>query len=145
MFLFKKSKNVQKTADKNTVKDKTATLDELSMFYEVSVQAFFSANYAEEFFNFYEIKNRNLKLIPSEFKFYESMRELCGYDRWKPVAEKTESLFGQPKRITVFEDTTSLFDELEGPDGLAPLFFVFDLMFYEYEGFTLCFISGTNN
>ena len=73
------------------------------------------------------------------------LREVNGYDVWKPVAELTESLFGQPRRVMVFEDDSALKDELEGPDGLGPFFFIFDLMLFEYGGHTLCFISVAND
>lgn len=45
----------------------------------------------------------------------------------------------------LFDDVSGIIDELEGPDGLAPFFFFFDLMFCEYDDFTLCFMSGSNN
>ena len=47
--------------------------------------------------------------------------------------------------MTVFDNNVKLREELEGPDGLSPFFFVFDLMFCEYGEYTLCFISGSNN
>ena len=128
-----------------TITDKVGILDELAMAFEVSVIAFPAEDYMREFCDFYEIKNRDLKLIPSPNPFREALRELAGDDVWRPIAEQAESLFGAPKCVKVFEDDKALRDELEGPDGLAPFFFVFDLMFCEYEGFTLCYISGTNN
>ena len=45
----------------------------------------------------------------------------------------------------VFDDLSRIIDELEGPDGLTPFFFVFDVVFAEYEDFILCFINGSNN
>ena len=128
------------------VKAKTKLLNDFSMAYETAVRSLPSDHYLEAFCEFFEIKNRDLKLIPSSYGgFYETLREVAGYDVWQPIAEKTESLFGLPKRVTVFENCSDLLSELEGPDGLAPFFFVFDLMFCEYENFVLCFISGTNN
>ena len=112
----------------------------------MAVRSLPADHYLEVFCEFFEIKNRNLTLIPSSYGgFHETLREVAGYDVWQPIAEKTESLFGLPKRVTLFEDDAELLSELEGPDGLAPFFFVFDLMFCEYEDFVLCFISGTNN
>lgn len=124
---------------------KVHTLDELTMKLEVAVQAFSAENYLREFYDFYEINHKNAKLVPSALSFHEALRELCGDDAWHQIAEETERLFGTPERVTVFDDDRTLRDELEDPDGLAPFFFVFDLLFCEYEGFTLCFISGTNN
>ena len=120
-------------------------LDEVVMDSEVSVHALFEEDYLKEFYDFYEIQNRDQKLIPSPYSFHESLKELCGDSVWRMVAEMTEKLFGVPKGITEFENIRPVIDEMEGEDGLAPFFFVFDMMFYEYGGFTLCFITGTNN
>lgn len=124
---------------------KVAMLDMLAMEYETSVELFAGENYLEDFYDFYEIRKSFPKLISSPDSFHETMRKLCGDDVWQPIAEKTESLFGTPGRVTVFEDDTALRREMEGTDGLAPFFFVFGLFFCEFDGFTLCFISGSNN
>ena len=121
------------------------TLDDLAMKYETAVQAFKSVDYLKEFYDFYEIQNRDHKLVPSPYPFSEALKELSGDDVWEKIAAKTVCLFGEPKRITVFDDYKEVIDELEGENGLAPFFFVLDLMFCEYDGFTLLFISGTNN
>ena len=129
----------------DTVLNKVEGLNELAMAYEVSVQAFSADDYLNGFYDFYEIKDRDHKLIRSPYPFGESLKELSGDDVWQPIADMTLRLFGEPQDIKIFENFEKLTDELEGPDGLAPFFFVFDLMFCEYGGFTLCFISGTNN
>ncbi len=120
-------------------------LNELAMGYETAVIPFSAHGYPEEFYEFYQIKDRTPVLIPSEYSFHETLRDVCGDDVWEPVARKTESVFGSPNRVTVFNEIKTLKDELEGPSGYAPFFFVFDLMFCEYDDFTLCFMSGTNN
>ena len=124
---------------------KAEELYELAMVYEVSVLALRADDYLNGFYDFYEIKDRDHKLIRSPYPFNEALRELSGDDVWQPIADMTLRLFGEPLDVKVFDDFTALTDELEGPDGLAPFFFVFDLMFCEYDSFTLCFISGTNN
>ena len=124
---------------------KVQMLDELAMEYETSVEVFAAENYLEDFYDFYEIRKSFPKLIPSPDSFHETLRQLSGDDVWQPIADRTESLFGVPRRVTIFEDDTALRREIEGPDGLAPFFFVFGLIFCEYDGFTLCFISGSNN
>lgn len=125
--------------------EKCSRLDKLSMYYETSVQLLPGSGYLEAFWDFYEIKNRAQRLIPAEGSFREALRELCGDDVYEPIAELTEALFGTPAQVLVFGEDAALRDELEGPEGLGPFFFVFDLMFCEYGAFTLCFISGTNN
>ena len=120
-------------------------LNELSMVYETSVCMFSAKDYLQEFLDLYEIKNRDLKLIESPESFRGTLCEVSGSDVWQPIAEKTVELFGEPKRVMIFEDDTSLRGELEGPYGLGPFFFIFDIMFCEYEYYTLCFISGSNN
>ena len=132
-------------SSKDHVFEKVDKIYDLAMEYEVAVIPFFEEDYLEEFLDFYEIKTRDLKLIPEEGSFDEALRDVCGEYRWEVIAEKAKRLFGLPDRIMAFEDMTDLKEELEGPDGLAPFFFVFDLMFCEYEGFTLCYMSGTNN
>lgn len=82
-----------------SVQDKTKMLDKLAMEYETSVQAFGAEDYLREFYDFYEIKNRDHKLIPSPDTFYETLKEVSGDDVWEPIAKKTESLFGVPARI----------------------------------------------
>ena len=124
---------------------KAQLLNNLAMVYETAVILLPAEGYLEEFLEVFEIKNRDLKLIPAPDGFAESLREVSGDDVWRPIAEKTERLFGLPKRVTVFEDSRTLREELEGTDGLGPFFFIFDLMFCEYEDFCLCFISGSNN
>lgn len=127
------------------IAEKTAWLDKLSMCYETAVQLLPGSGYLEAFWDFYEIKNRTQRPIPAEGDFRETLRELCGDDVFTPIADLTEALFGAPERVLVFEDDAALRDELEGPEGLGPLFFIFGLMFCEYGDYTLCFISGTNN
>jgi len=127
------------------MRNQIKALNELTMEYEVSVQALSSEDYLTEFFDFYEVKNRGSRLIPSPDSFHDTLREVCGDDAWRCIAERSEYLFGEPKRVTVFDDAKAVIDCLEGEDGLAPFFFVFNVMFCEYESFTLCFISGTNN
>ena len=124
---------------------KLKLLDDLAMRYEVAVKHLYEEDYLKEFYDFYEIKNRKAKLVPAEEGFEETLKNVSGEYRWEAIAEKTKSLFGLPLRVTVFDDDTKLKEELEGPDGLAPFFFVFDLMFCEYGEYTLCFISGSNN
>ena len=131
-------------ADKDW-KAKLKLLNELAMRYEVAIKPLYEKDYLKEFYDFYEIKNRRAKLIPAEEGFEETLKNVSGEYRWEAIAEKAKSMFGLPLRVIVFDDDTKLREELEGPDGLAPFFFVFDLMFCEYGEYTLCFISGSNN
>ena len=132
--------------NENTVQGKKAILDDFAMVYETAVVYLEAEAYLEEFCNCYFIKNRDLKLIPSCKDFYESIKELSGDDCGELIAKKAESLFGLPKRIMMLEDETAFIEELEAcSDGWGPFYIVFDLLFCEYENFTLCFISGTNN
>lgn len=131
--------------DKDIIFDKVDVLDDLAMEYEVAVIPFFENDYLSEFFDFYKIKDRGMKLIPSETGFDESLKDLNGEYRWEAISEKTKSLFGLPARVMVFDDNAVLNEKLGGRSGLSPFFFVFDLMFCEYKGYTLCFISGSNN
>ena len=124
---------------------KLKLLDDLAMRYEVAVKPLYEEDYLKEFYDFYEIKNRRAKLVPAEEGFEETLKNVSGEDSCEAVAEKTKSLFGLPVRVTVFDNNVKLREELEGPDGLSPFFFVFDLMFCEYGEYTLCFISGSNN
>ena len=120
-------------------------LDDLAMEHEVAVIPFFETDYLQEFYDFYEIKQRGAKLAPCQAGFEEALRDVSGEHRWEAIAQKAKELFGLPNRGMVLDDAKSLKGELEGPEGLAPFFFVFDMMFCEYEDFTLCFMSGTNN
>ena len=120
-------------------------LDDFAMGYETAVTPMFSDDYLQEFYHFYRVRNRKSKLVPSEDGFHETLKDVSGDDCWRPIAEKTELLFGLPARVTVFEDDEELREEMGGRRGYAPFFFVFGIMFCEYEKFTLCFISGTNN
>ena len=132
------------TVDKSILEN----VDQLNRFaarYGAAVIAFPAEDWPEAFCDFYEIKNRNLKPVPSPDGFCGTLREVCGYDVWQPIAGRTESLFGLPRRVAVFEDAAALKDEMEGPDGLGPFFFIFDMMFCEYDTFTLCFISGSDD
>lgn len=124
---------------------KLKLLDDLAMSYEVTVKPLYEEDYLKEFYDFYEIKNRRAKLVPAEEGFEKTLKNVSGEDSCEAVAEKTKSLFGLPVRVTVFDNNVKLREELEGPDGLSPFFFVFDLMFCEYGEYTLCFISGSNN
>ncbi len=128
-----------------SLREKVDRLDDLAMYYETAVQLFPGTGWLENFFDFYEIKHRDLKLIHAEGSFRENLRELSGDDVFTPIADLTEELFGTPERVLLFEDSAALCDELDGPDGLGPLFFIFGVMFCEYGDFTLCFMSGTNN
>ena len=130
---------------KDELFEKVDMIYDLAMGYEVAVIPLFEEDYLEEFLNFYEIRNRNVKLIPKEDSIEEALRNVSGEYRWEAIAEKAKSLFGLPNRILAFEDDAELREELEGPDGLAPFFFVFGMMFCEYEGYTLCYMSGSNN
>ena len=125
--------------------EKAAQLDQLTMRYETAVIRLPAQGYLEAFREHYEIRHVNAALIPSPDSFRETLKEVSGDDVWQPIAAETEKLFGVPKRVMILEDGRPVTDALEGPDGLGPFFFIFDLMFCEYDGFTLCFISGSNN
>lgn len=127
------------------VLEKIWQLGELTMENEVAVIPFSSGDYLNEFYRFYNIINRDQKLVPASDSFYEELKEIETYDTWREIIAQIKSNFGVPSGIKVFENLPALIKELEGPFGFAPFFFVDDLFFCEYEGFTLCFISGTNN
>ena len=133
--------------DREEIFARVEILDEISVYYETKVTPLFEEDYLNEFLDFLRIrKNRNVELIDSpEGGFRETLREVSGYDRYEPIADKAEELFGLPRRVRVFRDDSALIDEMEGPRGWAYFFFVFGMMFCEYDGFTLCFMSGTNN
>ena len=132
------------TLDRN-LSDRLSVLNELAMVYETGVNLFSEKDYLNEFYDFYEIRSRKEKLIPSPCGFEETLKDVSGDDCWKPIADKTKSLFGIPGRVMVFENVRDLQEELGGSDGLSPFYFVFDLMFCEFGDYTLCFISGSNN
>ena len=132
------------TLDRN-LSDRLSVLNELAMVYETGVNLFSEKDYLNEFYDFYEIRNRKEKLIPSPCGFEETLKDVSGDDCWKPIADKTKSLFGIPRRVMVFENVRNLQEELGGLDGLSPFYSVFDLMFCEFGDYTLCFISGSNN
>ncbi len=125
--------------------EKLHILNDFSMEYETGVSMFSGKDYLKEFYDFYEIKNRKAKLIPSSYGFKETLKETGGDDCCMPICGKTQSLFGMPKRVLVFDDDRDVREEMEGPEGLSPFFFVFGLMFCEFKDYTLCFISGSNN
>ena len=133
--------------ERNELLDKVLPLDEFSKGYETSVTLLTEEDYLTEFFDWFHIrKNRDAELIGSpDGGFRESLREVSGYDSAEIIADRTEELFGTPRRITVFRDDSAIRDELVGPRGYAFWFFVFGIMFCEYDCFTLCFMSGTNN
>ena len=124
-----------------------AELDDSAMGYETAVIALNEDDYLTEFYDFYKVrpKYRTAKLIASPDGFRETLRGLCRYGAAEPIAEKTERLFGLPRRVMVFDDDAALLDVMGGRRGYAPFFFVFGMMFCEYGDFTLCFMSGTNN
>lgn len=128
-----------------TILDKVELLDQLAMVYETAAIPFEAGDCLGEFYDFYQVRDRGARLVPSPESFRERLRLLSGDGRWEPIADKTERLFGPPARVLEFDDDSTVREELEGPDGLAPFFFVFDVMFCAYEDFTLCLMSGTNN
>ncbi len=134
-------------ADREALLELTEPLNELANYYEVSVDVFTEEDYLTEFLDWFRIKkNRDAELTESpDGGFRETLRETAGPGRWEFIADKTEELFGLPRRVTVFKDDSGIIDELDGPKGYAVWFFVFGIMFCEYDGFTLCFMSGTNN
>ena len=139
------ARDTQTWAD-DTPKGKAALLDDFAMYYETAVLFLEEENYLEEFYHLFFFKNREQNLIPFEEHFLDAFMELCGSRGGKSIADKTESLFGRPKRMMVFENVAPVIEELEASsDGWGPFYSVFDLMFCEYEGFTLCFIAGSNN
>ena len=126
--------------------EKACALDTFAMEYETAVYALRAGDYLADFYDTFRVrKNRSCRLIPHpETTFRDALRELSGESVWLPIAEETERLFGTPSRVTALENDGELREEL-GPRGYAPFFFVFDVMFCEYDAFTLCFFSGTNN
>lgn len=124
---------------------KTEDFNEFSMQYEVYAHVLKNTDYLVEFFDFYEICDREHSLIESTESFNDLMRNLAGDDVFLKIIEKSEALFGTFLSLKVFDDDEKIKEELEGPDGLSIFFFVFDLFFCEYDGFTILFISGTNN
>ena len=120
-------------------------IHEIAMEQGTAVIPFFHEEYITEFYDFYRVRNRNGTLTSVKEGFVLGLEEVCGVPYGDVIAEKAEELFGKPGRLTVFEDMKPLKEELEGPRGLGPFFFVFDILFAEYDGFTLCFISGSND
>lgn len=120
-------------------------LEEFAMGYNTAVIPFSAEGYLEEFYDTYRIRNRNPVLVPAEEGFAETLKVVCGPYRYLPVAEKIKSLFGIPSKIFVFDDDSELREKLGGRRGLSPFFFVFDIMFCEYDDFTICFMSGSND
>ena len=55
-------------------------INAFSMEYETAVIPFSATGYLKEFYDFYEIKNKNPALVPSEAGFYENLKEICEYD-----------------------------------------------------------------
>lgn len=136
------------TAEKERIFDRTDALNEISMVYEVHVVPLFKADYLKEFYDFFRVRTRKAKLLLSEGGFDDALKELAGEYRWEETAGKTKELFGPPARVTAFAEDESFYklrEELGGRRGCSGFFFVFDVMFCEYEGFTLCYICGTNN
>jgi len=133
--------------DKEAVRGKVDVLDELAMGYGTAVFELFAEDYLTEFYDLFRLRYRRPRLVPFEVSFREALRQTCGEGRYEAIAETAERLFGLPKQIRTFaeKDRMALTDRLGGRHGLAPFFFVFDLLFCEYEGFTLCFIPGSND
>ena len=132
--------------DDDTPQGKAFLLDDFAMEYETAVLYLKEDQYLEEFYQLFFFKNREQTLIPFEESYEDAFIELCGDRGGKRIADKTESLFGRPIRMMVFENVDRVKEELEAAsDGWGPFYSVFDLMFCEYEGFTLCFIAGSNN
>ncbi len=129
----------------NAPDGRVSELNAFCMALEISVLSFAGADPLKAFCDFYEIKeHRDLEPEPVEGGLCEGLEDLAG-DAGRLAAAETERLFGLPLRVTRFADDGPLREQLEGPDGLAPFFFVFGILFCEYGGFTLCFLSGTNN
>ena len=93
-------------------------LDDFAMGYETAVTPMFSDDYLQEFYHFYRVRSRKSKLVPSEDGFHETLKDVSGDDCWRPIAEKTELLFGLPARVTVFEDDEELREEMGGRRGM---------------------------
>lgn len=129
----------------DTVMNKIEILNALTMKDEVSVQAFSADGYLQEFYDFYEINKRDQQLTAFDGTFGDAMREVFGDAVYITIADQTRYLFGEPKCVMIFDDPAAVIGEMEGEEDLAPFYIVFDLMFCVYDGFTLCFISGTNN
>ncbi len=127
-------------------RQRAALLDDFAMDHETAVTWLPAGDYLKAFCDLYRIRRRDFRLVPSAQGFYERLREMCGDRRGIAVAEMAERLFGMPGRVADFEDAGPAIDQLEtSGGGLGPFYCVFDVMFCEYEGFALCFISGTNN
>lgn len=129
----------------DAVMNKIEILNALTMKDEVSVRAFSADGWLQEFYDFYGINKRDQQPTAFDGTFGDAMREVFGDAVSITVAEQTRYLFGEPKCVMIFDDPAAVIGELEGEEGLAPFYIVFDLMFCEYDGFTLCFMSGTNN
>ena len=138
------SDNEQTQYDEQKVK--AFLLDDLAMEYETAVFYLDKDDYLEQFYELNFAVDRTCSLTVYDGSLQDAFADLCGEDAGKLIAEKTESYFGIPKKILFFDDTAKVTDELEAAsDGWGVFYIVFDAMFLEYEGFALCFVSGTNN
>ena len=116
------------------------------MDYDIAVLALPAENCLQEFLDFYEIEAPDAKLVPLELSFRETIEDMGHYDSWQLVADKAEELFGLPARIMVLEDEAPVLRGLETSEGgVGPFYVMFWLAFCEYEGFTLCFMAGSND
>ena len=132
--------------DRAKIRDLCHELNTFAMEHEIAVVSFTEEDYLQAFRDFYEIsEDLDLELVSSDEGLYRGLEDLAGEESGDAVAAETERMFGLPSAVTFIRDAEELLEELEGVDGLAPFFFVFDILFCEYDGFTLCFICGTNN
>ena len=128
------------------LRDKVRLLDDFAMESSCAVMPFSKEHYLEEFLKFYEIKGRKHKLKLSQDSLYKNLEEMCAYGKGRPVAEKTEEMFGLPLNIYEFEDEKAITEQMEGMNGgCSGFYFVFYVIFCEYEDFVLCFFSGSND
>ena len=126
--------------------DKAGILDDFAVDYDIAVLALPAEDCLQEFLDFYELKAPDAKLVPSELDLRETIEDMGHYDSWQLVADKAEALFGLPERISVLEDEDPVLRSLETSEGgVGPFYVMFCLAFCEYEGFTLCFMAGSND
>ena len=130
--------------DKFGVSNAIKQLNDFTMKYEAAVIPFSADGYLEEFFDFYKMKRRDHGVTRFSRSLEKTLKSYGGDDCAGPITREIKKTFGLPLDVKVFVNSTYSLHEFEDGDNLTPFFFVFDIVFCEYENFTLCLIFGSN-
>ena len=116
---------------------------------DVCAYILYQENFLMEFCSLFHLKYSDYAIEETDSTLKEELsRWLNGDGKSRRLMEAIDFHLmrraGKPGKISRFTDEKKAIDKLSGTKGYGPYFFIEDLFFVSYKGFTLAFFMGND-